>query len=277
QGKLLASPRILLSQSPAVMTLDRGPLLEQVALTPDICRSLLKYVAPMVADATRCDGSISASVNQFALPIDAPQAGTIDGALTVHAANVRPGLTAMHYVNLAQQVQSVFRGQPLEPAATGGELSLIQFEQQQVAVSMQQGRVHHRGLKMKIGDVTLITSGSVGVDQTLDLVAEIPIEESWVAQRRLLGAMSGQTIKIPIRGTIGRPAFDASALEQLGRQLVTGTATRLLDREVNRLLDGLVKPPSGPARSEGLPPPQEPPAALPIPELSPLKPVEPTP
>jgi hypothetical protein len=109
---------------------------------------------------------------------------------------------------------------------------------------MINGRIHHRGLKMKIGDVIASTSGSVGLDQSLDLVIEVPIQDDWLKGSNIVGSIAGQTIQIPIKGTIGRPSIDRSALNNAAQQMVTGAASRLLNREVNNLLEGLLRPPA---------------------------------
>ena len=62
-GRLVASPRINLSGARLVLVLDPGPVAERIQLTPEICRDWLKYVAPLLADATSASGR-SSSDNQ---------------------------------------------------------------------------------------------------------------------------------------------------------------------------------------------------------------------
>ena len=45
---------------------------------------------------------------------------------------------------------------------------------------MVQGRVYHRGLELQLPEVTVRTYGSVGVDQTLAIMAEMNVPLTWI-------------------------------------------------------------------------------------------------
>ena len=97
-----------------------------------------------------------------------------------------------------------------------------------------QGRVEHQNFEIEVGDVVVRTSGSVGLDQTLDLVAEIPIREKWVQRDQVLRGLAGQTLKVPIRGTVQNPKLDAKAIAQLSKQMLQGAAGGLLNDAIDR-------------------------------------------
>lgn len=252
KGRLKAAPRIDLRHSQATLTMDRGPLLENVQLTPDMCRSWLKYVAPLLADATHCEGTLSATIHKAYIPLAAPETMQVDGLLTLHGAQVQPGPLARKYLFLAEQLESIIAGR-VPPVQYSGNLRLFTLKEQDVEVEMAEGRVYHRGLTLQAGDVSIITSGYVGMDQSLDLVAEIPIKDEWIHKQRILTALSGKVVQIPIKGTLANPHLDRRPIEALTQQLIRGATTRVLSNEVNRLLDGLVKPQN--------PPPQPPPTS----------------
>ncbi len=246
-GRMNLTPRIYLNENPAAITLDRGPLLENVQITPQMFRSWLMYVAPLLADATECQGRTSVTLERAIFPLAAPETGQVAGTLTLHGADVRPGALANQYIGLAQQIRALFQQNGQVSAAPTSPITLVHLDEQELRVEMANGRIHHRGLKMKIGDVICSTSGSVGLDQTLDLLIDVPVQDDWIKGGKLVGSLAGQTIQIPIKGTIGRPGIDRSALDNAARQMVTGAASRLLNREVNNLLDGLLRPPAAPA------------------------------
>jgi hypothetical protein len=257
-GRMNLTPRIYLNEQPAALTLDRGPLLEEVEITPQMFRSWLMYVAPLLADATQCQGRASVTLERAFFPLAAPATGQIAGTLTLHGADVRPGALANQYIGLAQSIRALFQKDQQGTAATSGPITLVHLDEQELRVEMIQGRIHHRGLKMKIGDVVATTSGSVGLDQTLDLVIAVPIQDDWLKGGRIVGSLAGQTVQIPIKGTIGRPAIDRSALDRVAGQMLTGAASQLLNREVNNLLEGLFRPPATPRDGPQATPPQSP-------------------
>ena len=224
--------------------------MENVQITPQMFRSWLMYVTPLLADATDCQGRASVTLERAIFPLASPASGQVAGTLTLHGADVRPGPLANQYVGLAQQIRALFQQNQQASAAPNNQLTLVHLDEQELRVEMINGRIHHHGLKMKIGDVTATTSGSVGVDQTLDLVIAVPIQDDWLKGGKVIGSLAGQTVQIPIKGTIGRPAIDRTALEGVSRQMLTGAASNLLNREVKNLFDGLLRPPA----AQGAPP-----------------------
>ncbi len=78
-------------------------------------------------------------------------------------------------------------------------------------------------MQFDIGNVAVTTSGSVGLDDTLDLVLAIPINPEWLVSRPVLAsAFAGKTIQIPIRGTFAQPQVSREVFEQLSKDFVEG-------------------------------------------------------
>jgi hypothetical protein len=101
---------------------------------------------------------------------------------------------------------------------------------------MIEGRVEHQNFQIEIGDVVVRTSGYVGLDQSLSLVAEIPIRDKWVQRDPFLRGLKGQTLKIPIRGTLQKPRLDKQVIARLSRQMLQGAADGLLNDAIDRRL-----------------------------------------
>jgi hypothetical protein len=97
-----------------------------------------------------------------------------------------------------------------------------------------QGRVFHQDLVMQVNDVEVRTQGSVGFDQSLNLVAAIPVQEKWIEKGKLPAAFKGQKIYIPIHGKISRPEPDTQVLRDLAKQMLIGGAKSLLQDELNK-------------------------------------------
>lgn len=260
EGRLKLAPRLAFEPQGPTLHAEPGVALEDVRISPEMCAYWLKFVLPIAAEATQVDGRLSA---QFSDPVSVPLAEPLDGrargSIEIRSAQIGPGPLSRELINLAQIIQSVVRKQPL-PAegSTAGAKQWVELPAQEIPFHWEQRRVHHQGLQMAVRDVVLITSGSVGLDQTLDLMAEVPVRDEWIAQNRYLQSLKGQKIQVPITGTLTAPRLDRRALQQITSQTVSGAARGLLEQEVNRGLDKLLKPrgdgtPAAPGTAPGTP------------------------
>jgi hypothetical protein len=234
-------PRVRLNQTPSVLTLDAGPVLTNVRITPGMCQSWLKYLAPLVAEATQAEGTFSLMLEETAVPLVQPSAAQVRGIVAVDEARIGPGSLAMQLLELAERIRALVQGrlpsQALRPADTW-----VTLPAQQTRFQFVDGRVHHDRCEFQIGDTLVRTRGSVGVDQTLALVAELPIPDAWLARDARLAVLRGTTLQIPVSGTFDRPQLDAQALEQLSTQVLRQTANRMLEEGVQRGLQQLLGP-----------------------------------
>ena len=237
-GQLAAEPKILLNEKPRLIVLDKGPVLQNVQISAEMCRGWLKYVAPVMADATEVRGSFSTDLDGAIMPLSAPTTGNVKGRLHVHSARVGPGSVSRDFLAIVQQVAAIVRGRNL-----GTNLAATQWldmPEQTVEFQLVNGRIHHRGMQFVGGDEVIIrTTGSVGLDQTLDLIAEIPVRDTWADKSDWAAGLRGQSFQIPIRGTLSDPSVDSRALQQIGKQALRGTANKLLEEGINRGLQEL--------------------------------------
>ncbi|MGL4512276.1 MAG: hypothetical protein ACRCT8_04240 [Lacipirellulaceae bacterium] len=238
-GRLTAKASAALDPPPTVLTLAPGPVLTRVAISPEVAERVLKFIAPVLADATRVDGQFSLALSEFTAPIVAIGRGRAAGLLTIHAAKVLPGPSIAELVATAKQVVSVARD-GVQGATQPQDGALLTIENQQIEFQLADGRVFHRGLSFQIGDVTVQSSGSVGIDETLDLRLAIPILDEWVEKRPvLLGGLRGQSIRIPVRGTFARPEVDREVLRGLSQQLLQSAAEGALNQGLDKLFERL--------------------------------------
>lgn len=217
EGRLKLAPRVVFASTPAVLELNRGPMIEHMRLSPQLCAGWLKFVAPMVAEATHAEGTFSLNLNGGSFPLSNPKAGDTGGNLLIHSAQLRPAAMGDQFLAVARQVQTILKLGSLS-STTPGDFQ-VNISNQNVEFRMTQGRVYHRGLEFHAGRITIRTSGSVGFDETVSLVAEVPVLDDWIGNNRLLAGMKGQVLRIPIVGTLKAPQMDPSALGGLTQQL----------------------------------------------------------
>ena len=168
-----------------------------------------------------------------------PATGEVDGRLTIHGGAVRPGRLAIQLIELATQVKRVVgRG---NSRVADPNKTWIELGPQVVSFQLAQGRVYHEGFEMLVDEVPIRTRGSVGVlDETISMMAEVPILDHWIADSTALSGFKGRVIAIPIGGTLSRPELDRRALSQLANQLVQQAAQGYLRKELgNQLQKGL--------------------------------------
>ena len=246
-----------LASEPMVIRQGQQRVIENVAITRQMCQGWLKYVTPLLADVTSVQGNLSLDIDRAEIyPTDSIRQ-TVVGQLHVHGANVGPGPLADQILMLVNQIRNLRRGAGATDAG-GQPTSWLQLPEQNIGFAVDRGRVMHKDMKIQAGDVLVTTSGAVGLDGSLELVAGVPILKEWVEKTPALQPLAGQMIQIPIRGTVGRPQLDSSGLINLGQQLATsalaGAAQKQIDKGLGKLLGPLQQlgPQSG-ASPQGMP------------------------
>ncbi|MBU6238365.1 MAG: hypothetical protein KGQ51_11085 [Planctomycetes bacterium] len=233
-----------LAGEPLTIRQSQERVVENVAITREMCQRWLKYVAPLLADATSVQGNISLDISKAEIiPSDWTKQTAI-GQVHVHGAAVGPGPLADQLLALVQQIRALRKG---AGATDGGgqPTSWLQLPEQNIGFEVDRGRVAHRGLQIQAGDVALWTSGSVGIDGTLEMVASVPIQKEWLDKAPALQSLAGQQFQIPIRGTMTRPQLDLGSLagmtQNLAAAALQGAAQKQIDRGLNKLLGPLEK------------------------------------
>ncbi|MEM8680428.1 MAG: hypothetical protein AAGF97_13850, partial [Planctomycetota bacterium] len=217
-------------------------VLQNAHLTPEMCEQWIKYVAPLLAGTTRASGDFSVVLNQARIPIQNPAMADMAGRLYLGNARVQPGPFAQHLHSLGSDLAALLT-QGNSPFAFGThDLTLLELSNQQVDFQMTQGRIYHQNLHMAIGDFNIVSRGWVGLDRSVAMVAEIPMQDKWLGNGPLLDGLRGHTVQIPIHGTLKRPHLDRRGLGQLSSQLIGNTAERLIDGQLQRGLQKLLGP-----------------------------------
>lgn len=238
EGTLRLKPTIRLDREPMVMTLPRGQVIDKVRISPEMCGSWLKYVTPLAAGATTAEGRFSASLVGATIPLHEPASGDIEGTLDIHQARLGPGPVAHQLLLLADIVKAAIEGRAWNGTSTIDK-TWLDLPQQQVAFRMVDNRVYHDGFQVEIDDVVIRTRGSVGTDQTLSLLAEVPVRDEWLRRSKYLKSLRGQSIRVPLHGTLSKPQLDRRALDQIIRQAAVGVvqeeANNFLQKEANKL------------------------------------------
>jgi hypothetical protein len=246
-GRMSLAAKLPLNTAPLAVLIDSGPVLQNVRISPEMCRSWLKYVAPLVADATQAEGRFSVELQQPSrIPLHDPKLCEVRGLLKVHAAQVGPGPLSRQFLTLADGIKAAIERKPA-PAGESGSAAWLQIPEQAIPFEAAGGRVYHRDLTVTAKDVVIRTRGSVGLDQSLELLADVPIQDAWIKNEPLLAGFQGQSLQVPVSGSLTSPRLDQAALDRLAQQLLGNAARRLLEDnlkpppEIKNALDRLFR------------------------------------
>jgi len=121
-------------------------------------------------------------------------------------------------------------------------VTLLNIKDQQVNFRVVEGRVHHQNLEFQVGDITMRSQGSVGLDQSVQMTLHVPIQDAWTAKEPLLAGFKGQALQVPVGGTLTHPQIDSRAIAGLSQQLLQGAAKQAIGGELNKAFDKIFKP-----------------------------------
>jgi len=227
EGRLRLASQVRLAPEPMELYVEPGRVAEQVRINPRMCAGALQYIAPVLAGIATAEGRFSIELDACRIPLADPDQGELAGRMTIHSAQIGPG-------PLIEEL-AVLLGRA-SPGELGRE-SVISFQ-------MVDGRVHHRGLELVFPDLTIRTRGSVGLDQSLAIIAEMPIPPKWRGGHEMVdSALGDQTIRVPIGGTLTKPKIDRKRLKALSRRFLEDTTRNVLEDGLNRGLQHLFGPP----------------------------------
>lgn len=215
-------------------------VLENVAITPEMCQTWLKFVTPLLADATSVEGRLSLKLDQATLNPTNTRNQTVVGQLLIHNAEVGPGPLSNQIITLVQQINAI-RKQDFTQAVSAQKV-WVQLPEQKIDFEMINGQVVHRNLNIRAGDVMISTSGTVDIDGRMELLAAMPIPDDWVEKSQWLAGMRGQSLQFPVRGTLTSPQMDLQLLKQFGRQQVQQAASGLIQQQLSKGLGKLFGP-----------------------------------
>jgi len=242
EGQVHLAPQLHLSPAPAVLTHDPGRIVDSVVITPEMCNAGMRYAMPILAGVTHAQGRFSVDLADCKLPLADVVVGSAAGRITIHSVELGPGLLVRAFGPVLETLHEVFRAGATDPLA-GVNIA----RECPVDYRLVNGRVYHRGLVLEFPSVTVSTYGSVGLDETLAIMAELTLPEKWTANHPLGAALTSKPLQIPIGGTLKRPQIDGREVERLTGRAVKDVAQDVihndLGRELRQGLDHLFGPP----------------------------------
>jgi translocation and assembly module TamB len=230
-GKVHLQPTLYLDVEPGYLTFAKGKIVERSRLTPAVCAEALGYALPAIARSSQAEGEISMTLGENRIPIADSNRSLVKGQITIHRATVAPGPVIGEIAKLLGV----------------GTLAMTIPNETIVPIRVENGLVHHQNFSVLIGGHTISTSGSVGFDGKLNLVADVPIPAGLLKNSPLAAkALVNKRVKVPITGTLSQPALDPRQLQasiaNLAQDAMKDIGKELLNKELEKLFPGMPRP-----------------------------------
>ncbi len=240
QGRLQVAGDLHYASSPMWLEVKPGVIAEDLTLTQELTNQWMQYIAPMLANATRVQGTFGIELTEANVNLENTMASRVRGALRIKGVNLDSGPMTNQIVSSIKQIQQIARGLSADPAADK-TVRLVTFPTQSVEFEFADGIVTHQRMVMEIDKAKILTGGQVNVDGRVNLVAQVPLDASWLGSD--LKSLAGKTVTLPIGGTVSRPALDGGAIRNLvteaGAQALQGAADKYIEKQLGKGLDKL--------------------------------------
>jgi hypothetical protein len=155
------------------LVVDRGVAFDHRPLTPDMCAGLLQLIDPTLRDVVRVGGTFSLDIEWLRVPLNVSPAEQIQqtefaGVLHLHEIAVQ---TKTPLLTRILRVASDLHGK--DPSDV---VRLV--KDNQIHLRVHQGRLYHDCLEVGFADMSpdlkVYSSGSVGLDASIDLQITVP-------------------------------------------------------------------------------------------------------
>ncbi|HOK94704.1 MAG TPA: hypothetical protein PK052_01225 [Anaerohalosphaeraceae bacterium] len=201
-GKLQFAGTMNLAEEPLLFRLKQPmTILDKIALNDTLSQAMLLYTSPIFANAVKTSGILSFSSQQMVLPLSGKDMMllTLKGTFGIESLRMQAG---------------DFLGQLLTLLNAGDSVMLTV---RPTDFSVEKGVVSYKDMQVDVGNTPLHFRGKVGLDKTLTMDVEIPVDKN--------------TVTVPIEGSLLRPKINpAKLIEKQGQQLLEKEIQRGLER-----------------------------------------------
>lgn len=238
EGKLHLAPQVAFLREGMLVEHPAGLVAERIHLSPEMCARGLQYIAPLLAGSARTQGRFSLETDGARVPWNAFSRMESRGRLHIHGARVQPGAIIGEILSATRTLRDLIK-QRLPVGQTGEDDGWATLPEQVVDYEVRDGRLKHSGFALTLGPISLRTQGTVGLDSSMDVLAELTLPANFADKLGLRGDALTRPLQIPIRGSLAKPEVAGGILEGLFKQeagqVIEKTIDNLLEKPLNRL------------------------------------------
>lgn len=210
-----------------VLTLEPVKLLDHEEITEEMCDEGLQLVAPVLSDATRVKGSISLDLERARFPL-----GKLSTSARLRAVELQ-GSIQLHNVTARARNPIITSVAKLLAAAAEFKMpdEIQVVNESKVRFHVHDGRVHHEGLAFVLpqvaGKVVVYSSGSVGIDETVDLQIQVAVSNPSLKNIPVVAELTEKPLQLTVKGTVQTP----EVMLPEGRDVLDELADRLSPKD----------------------------------------------
>jgi hypothetical protein len=225
-GSLALQPIVDLRKEPYVLSFKKNiDILKEVKVTQGLIDGLLAALHPLFKNAVMSEGILGLNLKNFNWPLSENGKKTASFAGTLELNGIRINSTPF----LAQLL-----------GIMGIQERELALNDQHIDFEARKGRVSCTPLTMSSGDYKMTLKGSIGFDETIDFIAQVPVTSKMVG-KDAYRFLKGTTIQVPIGGTASKPRIDKTALQSATGDLMQQVLQKNVEQGVQDLFKNLFK------------------------------------
>ncbi len=223
-GTIDLAPELALTSTPAVLTVPRNSrILTNVRLQRSLVR-LLGRVHPLFGLLATPSGLLDVRLNSFSWPL-------------VHQGGRKAAFSVVFDVSRVRLNSSPLLREVL--SGFGREDDRLRLGDKEMTCYGNNGRITCSPVHILVAGSEMVLTGSVGLDQSLQYILQVPLTPGLVG-KEAYRILKGTMVRVPIRGTIGHPAFDRNMVAGTVRDLLQHAAGRVINQQLEKVLPGLL-------------------------------------
>ena len=224
RGRMALKPAIDFTVDPPVISIpENSVILTGVGLSEDMSRDLLSQVHPIFKGAAVSQGTVDLTMQNFSWPLDAAarKDAAFAGSLTFNDVKLQAGglLAPLLTIMKANEREITLSNQPMQFVG-------------------KNDRVHCSPLEINTKKHSLMLSGSIGFNQSLDYIAQIPVTRGMVGGD-VYKYLEGTFITVPIGGTVSKPSISKDLVQKAIKDLIKQAGKKQITDQAGKLLQKL--------------------------------------
>ena len=204
-GKLVFTPSVELTRNPMLLSFPANArVLQNVPLTQEMLDKGLAFALPLLHGSGVLGGTVDLTLRECHVPLGPTLTNdmTFTAALSLHNLRLSPSGALGTVMDLVGR--------------NGQEINVAQYD---LTAECSHGMVKPSDLVLNVTGGKMTISGTVGLNGALSYTVVAPLSSGLVG-KELAKFLEGETIRVPITGTIAAPAVDRKAVSAEIQRLI---------------------------------------------------------